>query len=285
MDIYTLSSVNPDYYGYSQIIMLYHSYRNAEFEQVQIKINQWFNASLCSCLGSILDLIQSNYNDVYFSFDDDRIRYTMQRNGFLPYYGYDKLSDGYNTTIGYKKLLPQDGKCFSEYVNDQLLSRNDYPEKSEFLKRRIHESISEIFSNAKLHSDTINIYVCGQCFKGKHQIVFTLTDTGIGIKERVNNTLGTNYDSIDAIKWAIKDRHTTKWGVPGGIGLSILTEYINENNGIFQIISDDGFYELKDQKEEFRKFDLPFPGTVVTLVFRMDDEDVRHFDDNDAFPY
>lgn len=58
--------------------------------------------------------------------------------------------------------------------------------------------------------------------------------------------------------------------IPGGLGLSVLTEFIKLNEGKFQIISDDGFYELgTSERAEF--LDNPFPGTIVNMEFLTND--------------
>jgi hypothetical protein len=42
----------------------------------------------------------------------------------------------------------------------------------------------------------------------------------------------------------MKDGHSTKQGISGGIGLAILKEFVILNKSKIQIISDDGFYQL-----------------------------------------
>ena len=58
--------------------------------------------------------------------------------------------------------------------------------------------------------------------------------------------------------------------ISGGIGLSLLTEFIKFNKGKFQIISGDGIYEV-GEKEKAGFLDFPFPGTIVNMEFRTDD--------------
>ena len=93
---------------------------------------------------------------------------------------------------------------------------------------------------------------------------------GQGFKKLINNRFNSSLSSIQAIKWAIKDGNTTKTDVSGGLGLSLLTEFIKLNGGKFQIISDDGFYEVGETEQSYT-LDAPFPGTVVNMEFRTDD--------------
>ena len=139
------------------------------------------------------------------------------------------------------------------------------------LKKKITESIYEIFVNTQIHSETDFIYTCGQFFPKKHTIEFTVTDTGIGFKNRVNRKFHRNLSSVQAITWAIRDRNSTKQGISGGIGLAILREFVTRNEGKIQIISDDGFYQLDSQGEQTRQFSGSFPGTIINMLFRTDD--------------
>lgn len=134
------------------------------------------------------------------------------------------------------------------------------------------EGIYEIFSNAQLHSETQFIYTCGQFYPKKNKIEFTLVDTGIGFKNRINRRFLRNLSAEQAIKWAIQDKMTTKERITGGIGLPILKEFIKKNKGMMQIVSNDGFYQFSHNKEVFRSFQGQYPGTIVNLQLKTDDQ-------------
>ena len=184
--------------------------------------------------------------------------------------------DVHQTTIRFQKLTPSDAKYFKNYVVEELIGRTELPKMSEAVKEKIVESIYEMFVNAQIHSETENIYTCGQFFPAKETIEFTIVDTGIGIKNRVNNFLKSNLTSSQTIKWAIKDTHSTK-DVTGGIGLSLLKEFIEKNKGKMQIISDSGFYEFEKGKETTQEFRGRFPGTIVNLQFNTNDNSNYYF--------
>jgi len=100
---------------------------------------------------------------------------------------------------------------------------------TEALKRKISESIYEIFVNAQMHSKSEYIYTCGQFYPKKQKIAFTIVDMGQGFKANINNRFRHNLSSIQAIKWATENGSTTKTDAPGGIGLAILKEFITMN--------------------------------------------------------
>ncbi len=172
---------------------------------------------------------------------------------------------------------------------DELIDGHitDLPKMSIGAKEKIVEAIYEIFVNAQMHSETKNIYTCGQFFPNKNSIEFTIVDTGIGFKERINNRFDSNLSSIQAIEWAVQDRKTTKVGVTGGIGLAVLREFVEMNGGKMQIVSHDGFYQFDKESVDSRIFNGNFPGTIVNLQFRTDDNNnyslKSEIDYNDIF--
>lgn len=196
----------------------------------------------------------------------------LERNGFLSYFGHPQITDCNNTTIPYQVLSTEDDRYFNNYVFKEFLSRPDLPLMTDALKMRLAKSIYEIFINAKMHSQTKKIFVCGQFYPAKKKIEFMITDIGLGIKNVVNNRFGSNLTATQAINWAIQDRNTTKAGVPGGLGLALLHEFITLNKGCVQIVSNDGFWELNNSGTHVLSFTNEFPGTMVNISVCTDDK-------------
>ena len=224
---------------------------------------------MSAALGGVLDKLDFTAS-INVSSKNEAILSILKKNGFLANYGYEKNPDVNNTTIQYLKLRASDSRYFNSYVMNELLSRSDLPKMSDSLKKKIAESIYEIFVNAQIHSKSDYIYTCGQFFPHKEKIEFTIVDMGIGFKKHINDSFNFSLSSVQTIKWALINGNTTKKDVPGGIGLSLLTEFIKLNRGKFQIISDDGFYEV-GETENSGFLDSPFPGTIVNMEFRTDD--------------
>lgn len=66
--------------------------------------------------------------------------------------------------------------------------------------------------------------------------------------------------------------NTTKTGVTsGGLGLSVIFEFIKLNRGKIQIISSDGFYEFKNGNVVKGKLNSIFDGTIVNIKFNLND--------------
>ncbi len=269
MKEFTLTDINTSFSCYNQFANLYKELKDVYFDTINIKLEKWFGANMSAALGGVLDKLDFT-TSINVNSKNEAILSILKKNGFLANYGYEKNPDVNNTTIQYLKLRASDSRYFNSYVMNELLSRSDLPEMSEPLKKKIAESIYEIFVNAQIHSKSDYIYTCGQFFPHKEKIEFTIVDMGIGFKKHINDSFNFSLSSVQAIKWALINGNTTKKDVPGGIGLSLLTEFIKLNRGKFQIISDDGFYEV-GETENSGFLDAPFPGTIVNMEFRTDD--------------
>jgi len=267
---YTLSNIHNDFDGYNKLINFYDEYQDDFFEIVDLSLNTWFDANLSAALGGIIDKL-NKANTIELVSISSSIQKILQKNGFLAHFGFDKINDTYHTTIKYLKLKPSDSRFFNNYVQTELFNRAELPTMSEAVKKKINESILEMFVNAKIHSETEFIYTCGQFFPQRDEIIFTIVDTGIGFAKRIETDLNQIVSSTQAIKWAITEGHTTKQGTPGGIGLAILKDFIIQNNGRIQIISGDAMYQLENGTETYREFKNYFNGTVINMIFKTND--------------
>ncbi|MCH7397874.1 ATP-binding protein [Belliella sp. DSM 107340] len=269
-----LISINNTFESYQSLITLYENYKAELFSDIHVEIHQFFAANISAALGAVLDKFNSNLNDIHFDYISPQIETILSKNDFLTYYGKQRAVDVNNTTIKFQKLKPTDGKYFKSYVINELIEghTSDLPRMSAGVKEKIVEAIYEIFVNAQIHSESKFIYTCGQFYPNKNTIEFTIVDTGIGFKEKINRRFGSNLSATQAINWAIQDRRTTKVDISGGIGLAVLKEFISMNKGKMQIVSSDGFYQFGCDGELLRKFEGEFPGTIVNLQFRTNDK-------------
>ena len=270
MSKFNLINIDTSFESYQQLINLYNENKDRQFETIEISFQQWFAPNLSSALGGVMDKLLGDLNTIRFNDISPNILTTIQKNDFLSHFGYQRVTDINNTTIRYLKLKPSDGRYFHRYVLKELLDRPELSIMSSALKRKIAESIYEMFVNAQIHSESDFIYTCGQFFPTKHTIEFTITDTGVGFRKRVNSRFEKKLSSVQAIEWAMKDGHSTKQGISGGIGLAILKEFVILNKGKIQIISDDGFYQLDPNGVQTRLFSGSFPGTIINMEFKTD---------------
>lgn len=269
-----LFNISNDFNSYQQLIHFYNYNKNKMFADIELDLKQFFCANLSAALGAILDKLIINSNNICFTNIDKDVERILKKNDFLSFYGYNSEKDTYGTTVKYKKILPRDAKYFRNYIEKEFIESNlsNLPNMSMGVKHSIIEAIYEIFVNAQIHSQTEYIYSCGQLFHKNNEIFFTLVDTGITIKDCVNNRFNSSLTSLQAIKWALEDKNTTKRNITGGIGLAFLKEFIKNNKGLLQIVSNDGYYSFDEKGEQYKLFSGQFPGTIVTIKFRTDDK-------------
>lgn len=267
----TLDNVHSDITGYQKLINLNAQAIPLWFDTLDVQIERWFDANLAAPLGGILDNTETEMNTIRIDHIDEAVKIILQKNGFLAHFGYPKVADNNNTTIKYLKLKPTDTRFFHQYVLNELLDRSELPSLSTDLKKKMAESIYEIFVNAQIHSQSTHIYTCGQYFPSKSCLTFTISDTGIGFKNTVSRRFSRDIPADKAILWATTAGHTTKKDISGGIGLAILREFVVQNRGSLQIISNDGYYQLGINGENTGLFNTEFPGTIVTMKFNTND--------------
>jgi hypothetical protein len=269
------SSIQSDYKGYKILLDFFNKTNGLFLDEIILNFqnNTWFEANLFAVLGAILNKIEDDLNPIKIENLPKKLETLMRRNHFSSHFGGDKLPDFYETTIKYKKFRPTEEKLFKNYLDRELLSSRLLPDMSIQLRKKINESIFEIFNNAILHGNCKNIFTCGQSFKVNNRLDFTIVDLGTTIKANINNYLDANLTGEEAIQWAAKEGNTTKSGaIPGGLGLSLIREFLEKNNGKIQIISAEGFWEQKEQMMDAKGFALEFPGTIVNLEFNTDDK-------------
>ena len=231
------------------------------------------DADMCSAFGAILYQLSNNINTIKLTNIQPKLEGILAKNGFLSYYGDKRISDNWNTTIHYRRFDIKDDRYFADYIDNELLYRSEIPKMSDGLRKEFQKNIFEIFSNAVLHSDTkLGIYSCGQYFPTRQKINFSITDLGIGMQQNIKNNVGLAFDPAEAIKWATSDSNTTKNGkIPGGLGLKLLTNFIDLNDGSIQIVSDSGYWKREKKRISIALLKHPFPGTVVNIEINTAD--------------
>lgn len=284
-----LITINNTFESYQRFITFFENNKDELFSNIHLEIRHFFSANMSAVLGAILDKFTSNLNDIHFDYLSPQIESILLKNDFLTYYGKKRALDVNNTTIKFQKLKTTDGKYFKSYVIEELIEghTSDLPKMSKGVKEKMVEAIYEMFVNAQIHSETDFIYTCGQFFPNKNKIEFTIVDTGIGFKEKINKRFNSSLNAMQAIKWAVQDKKTTKENISGGIGLAVLKEFVEKNRGKMQIVSNDGFYQYDVEGEFTKQFTGEFPGTIVNLQFRTDDNNnyllKSEIDINDIF--
>lgn len=265
--------------GYSKLIetiqplfkMPNNTHFTLDFSQIE-----WLDANLLAIIGAAIEYRRPNCDFGYLKGSINSIQADLWgRNGFGKYFKLE-VPKRYDTTVGYTVFQSEKAKEFGLYIDDNLLTKNGFPQLSPALKKRISNNIQEIFGNAPLHGKCYNVISCGQYYPSQKKLTFTIVDCGITIGENVKKYflyLGQQAPTY-SIKWATIENNSTKQivnGKSGGMGLALLKEFIGLNKGRLQICSGNEFWEYTTNKESSNYIKFEFPGTIVTISINMND--------------
>lgn len=269
-------SLNSDYSGFERIINFHDQIKtiNSEDELI-VDMPHWFDANMCAPFGAILSI--PNNKNVGITLDcNDQVMEILQKNQFLPNFGFNKPSkpDYYGSTIEYVQFDVNDDNKFKNYVETHFGNdMHGIPKMSQELLRKFRGSLYEILGNSVIHSETNHIFACGQYFHLQNRLDFSIVDLGIGFHGNINENMNLHLSPKDAIVWAMKENQTTKKGgtVPGGLGLKLIKDFIEKNNGKMQIVTYNGYWEFSKKRTTLNTFSSNFPGTVVNIEINTAD--------------
>lgn len=237
--------------------------------------NSYFQSNLCSPFGAIINFLKAEGNMVKFANLNPNIENDFRKNGF-----YDLIDSSYTrgnvlpTVLELNKFTLFDIPSFQQYIDDRLLGMKGFPSVSNLLKKKINSSILELFNNCHTHGKCEFVYTCGEFFPFESILRFTISDMGVTIRKNVNMYFksGSSINGQEAIEWAVQRGHTTKKGaIPGGLGLSLIRDFLQLNGGAIQIISSNGYWEEKKGITFANTFKNRFLGTIVNLEFNLAD--------------
>ena len=272
--------------GYKFLSNLYHTIREQDKSQVKIDFSKCgrFDANLSSVLGALFDTLTDEGYEIWLSNFKSGVRRTLARNHF-----FKALEIKHNGStekenfISYRRFKTHESAEFKEYIQTELINKQKFPQHTELAGENIKLNIGEIFANAATHGDCSYVYCCGEYYPSETtaKLDMTVVDCGNTIQHKVNSFLlsqrkiDKNISATEAIKWAIQDGNTTK-NVTGGLGLTMLIEFIKLNKGCLHIVSADGVLTYEEEKITSYSLGKPFPGTIVNMEFNFDDNKIYH---------
>ncbi|WP_310442548.1 hypothetical protein [Sulfurimonas sp.] len=192
--------------------------------------------------------------------------------------------DTYKTMVKYTNIpLKNNSLVLQEFYSYFIMQfMGKVANLSPKLQKKILQKIFELFSNVFRHSDSaLGLFCSGQFYPSQDKFNFTIVDNGVTIRKNVNRYLSQqfiknrtiqekilgkrfeNINAVEAIKWALKDEHSTTG--EGGLGLSLLMELIKISKGSIEIISGSGYYGIKNAKEVSKELKKSFEGTIISI--------------------
>lgn len=252
---------------------------------LDFKKNVWFDANLSAILGAVIERVRRDGFSVIPAEIQSNVSNVFNRNGFMSLGNTKAPIKTSDPEVSYRRFRLDENEIFSNYIDSELLSKDAFPKQSKGLKRKMIENIFEIFGNAKLHGRCDGIYTCGHCYpknelNTRSRLDFTMVDIGNTFLENVNYYMNVHHKPLfdcphEAIAWAMIKGNTTKIEHTGGLGLGLLLEFLELNNGRMQVVSDKGFWEYngatRKKNDKDKLLSSKFPGTIVNIEFNIDD--------------
>ena len=264
--------ISSDQQGFASLANIYQQVEPYQFETIQLDFQNtiWFDANMLAMLGAIMESAWTNDFDIINLGPNQEKIFKRTR---YSYFGGESLPDHYQTTVEYRKSKVSEIGSFEKYLEKKLLAHKKMPIMSALLRKKIKESILEIFNNAKMHGNCEFVFSCGQYFPRKGRLDFTIVDIGNTIRKKVRDYSGRDVSGKRAIEWAVSECNTTRKGdIPGGLGFTLIRDFLCKNEGKIQIASADGYWyekECTSYSEDLSDF---FGGTVVNLEFNVNDQ-------------
>ncbi len=257
-----------DVVGFQWLCYVAHQFSvDASSVRFDFSATRFIDGNLCAILGALLDKHQLSIHSLLApgSIIRPDVARTLSMNNFAATFGGDAADDYFDTTVKYRRFELNQSKDFAAYLGVELLNK-ELP-LTEPTKKSFRTALLEVFNNARLHSGAeTGVFSCGQHFPTKENINYTMVDLGIGFSASVSKRFGFAIEAKTAIPWAVVVGHSSRpKGELGGFGLDDIKTIISANEGVFQILSGDAFWEWREGKVEISKINHAFSGTIVNL--------------------
>ena len=263
--------INSDQQGFASLANIYQQVKPRQFETIQLDFQNtiWFDANMLAMLGAIMESAWTNDFDIVNLKPELEKIFKKTR---YSYFGGESLPDRYQTTVEYRKSKVSEIGSFEKYLEKKLLARSEMPNMSISLKKKIKESILEIFNNARTHGKCKFVFSCGQYYPNKGRLDFTIVDIGNTIRKNVRDYSRREVSGKKAIEWAVQKNTTTrKDNIPGGVGFNVIREFLCKNDGKIQVASANGYWYEKGRVSGSEDLNVFFRGTAVNLEFNVND--------------
>jgi len=241
-------------------------------------------------LGGLARLIESRMGTVFFDWDtlkNAAVMTNLSQNGFAGYFGH--TSSGWpGNSIPYREDNVRDVNGIMDYLEIHWLGRG-WVQVSQRLRDAIVGHVWEIYNNAFEHSGSeIGVFSCGQHFPEYNELLLSVVDFGQGIPAKVRNFLSSDpraeqLTAAGCLRWAFQRGTTTKpKEEPGGLGLDLLKEFVQVNQGKLEVYSNDGYALIDKDGKRFTNITTSFEGTVFHITLRCDENLYRFADETNG---
>lgn len=277
-------AIHSTFESYETILELFNCYLTDEFDIVimNFRTNTWFDANLLPMLYAYV-VYGESLHSIKSAYDNQKncpLHKVLLRNGFAKVcFNMEYEPKPNETVVPFKVFESSDTYGFGTYIDAEIVRY--FPKMDDPVKKDLSTFIQELFGNAQIHSGCNKVFTCGQYYYKKHKMDFTIVNLGTTIGDNVKSFLIDENVELpeNSITWAVEPQNSTKRTNSGGIGLSLMHEFIYHNNGKYQIISGDEFWELNNQSVCENKFKYAFPGTIINIEIDQNDTSYYKYKD------
>lgn len=269
--------------GYEKLLSVFNCYLNPLLRDgsavIDFSQNNWFDANLLAIVCAYTDYGENNnINSSYRNNKNTKLGEILTRNGFAKTcFSGDYRPHNHESVVPFKIFRAKSTYQFGDYIDEEIVRY--FPSMDDDVKHALSNYIQELFGNAQIHGGCKFVYTCGQYYPKKHKMDFTIVNLGTTIGENVSTYLDELYQEIpdNKIAWAIEPEHSTKRIITGGIGLSLMRDFVFHNEGKYQIVSGNEFWELKNRTVQQCSFENSFPGTIINIEIDQNDDNYYQF--------
>lgn len=275
--------VKSNYNGYDTLLNLFDCVVNRKSETVDcftigFHCNDWFDSNLLPIIYAYIVYGKSKFDYIFqYRYNGDTsVHQLMIRNGFAQKcFNIPCSPKEAETIVPFKVFNSTDTYNFGKYIDSEIVRY--LPSMENTVKRDISAYIQELFGNAQIHGRCRHVFTCGQYYPKKGKMDFTVVNLGRTFHHNVTEFFERKKEAAPdhSVAWAVLPEHSTKLNVSGGLGLSLMRDFVHFNNGRFQIVSGNEYWELNTKNEIHKWFECEFPGTIVNI--EIDQHDKNHY--------
>lgn len=162
-----------------------------------------------------------------------------------------------------------------EHIDYQLTKQaNQLPRMNEMLAKETRRSLFELIANIFEHSESsIGGVFTGQFHVRHAEFQICICDCGVGVSKRVMRKKPDITSCSNALLWAVEGGNSTKdSGIPGGLGLHLLRDFVKVNEGLFRLCANNGVVSEIAGSQTAYDHDFSFPGTLIELRLKVKED-------------
>lgn len=178
------------------------------------------------------------------------------------------------------------------YLRDDWLGKNRL-NFTEEVESAVLSSLWEVYANAFEHSSTLQVQSCGSYDRKAKTLSLLVGDSGKGIITNIKEYLKEDLSAKNALEWALVKGNSTYTAnlkeegetQPRGLGLHLLTELVDINDGCMDIYTDLVSYKRTNKISTYSKSPFFVQGTWIKLTLNCKQDVMYYFKDENIPEY